>query len=75
MCKGDKKGKYKNADYSDPTYQGEPTDANLKDGPITDRKCTDCICCILFVMFCIFAADIAMKSKGSPEWLTAVYDG
>jgi hypothetical protein len=63
MC-GKKKGKYKNADYGDPSYQGEPTDANLKDGPIEKRKCTDVICCIMFIAFCVFAVNIARTSVG-----------
>jgi len=55
MCGGDKKGKYKNADYSDPTYKGEPCDEALKDGPIEKRHCTDMICCIIFIVYVVYA--------------------
>lgn len=43
--------KYKGADYSDPSYEGPPSDPKLKDGPIADRSCTDIICCFVFIAF------------------------
>jgi hypothetical protein len=55
MCGGGKSDKYKGADYSDPNYTGPGTDPKLKDGPIGKRKCTDVICCIIFIVFVVFA--------------------
>lgn len=61
MCCGDKdseetksrKANYRNADYSDPNYEGEPTDDALKNGPYENRSCTDICCCIIFIAFCV----------------------
>jgi solute carrier family 44 (choline transporter-like protein), member 2/4/5 len=37
--------------FMDPNYKGEPLNPQLADGPVMNRGCTDCLCCILFVAF------------------------
>lgn len=41
---------------------------NMKNGPIENRSCTDCLCCLIFVVFFVAmgAASIYGYSKGNP---------
>ena len=62
-CGGDedneRNNNYKNADYSDPNYEGEPTDERLADGPLEERHCTDVLCCLIFIAFWVVLAVVA----------------
>ena len=49
-----------NANYGDPNYQGEPTDVKLAQGPVEERHCTDILCCMIFVAYCVVMVYIAM---------------
>ena len=72
-----RKSGYNNDRLSDPTYEGEKTDEKYKEGPVEDRHCTDILCCILFIGFCVGMVYIAMDglSNGKTKYLGAVYDG
>jgi len=67
MCCGEKdsekvkarKQKYRDADYADPNYEGEPTDNALADGPYTKRSCTDVCCCMIFIAYMVGMVYIA----------------
>ena len=37
--------------YLDPDYKGEPLNEKLADGPVENRGCTDCLCCLIFTSF------------------------
>ena len=50
----------------------------FKNGPVDDdsRKCRDCICCIIFIVFflaCVFVGYLGF-AKGNPKSLLYVYD-
>jgi hypothetical protein len=61
---------------SDPSYKGEKTHPRLKDGPLEQRGCTDCLCLLFFAGF--WAGMIALAgygfTQGHPEALAAPYD-
>ena len=62
--------------YLDPEYKGDPLDDKLADGPIENRGCTDCLCCIIFVAFIIawFAIGFYGFANGDPLLLTYPFD-
>lgn len=62
--------------YLDPNYKGEPLDDKLADGPVMDRGCTDCLCCIIFTAFILawFAIGFYGFSNGDPLLLTYPFD-
>ena len=62
--------------HHDGDYKGEPLDEKLRDGPIEHRGCTDCICCLSFLLFLIawFACGIYGFANGDPYLLTYLYD-
>lgn len=64
-----------------------PTEANmgsgeevspeyLKDGPVVNRKCTDCLCCMFFFLFAVGwgMCGVTGYLRGDPEILTYPYD-
>ena len=59
MCGGGDNDKYKDKDFQDPTYEGEPTDEKFAEGPLEDRHCTDILCCFIFIAFWFLMAYIA----------------
>ncbi|CAD8120069.1 unnamed protein product [Paramecium sonneborni] len=56
--------------------QAKPIDSRLMNGPLSDRHCTDIICCLLFIASFIFMWYIAITgySLGKPERILAAYD-
>jgi len=60
----------------DPHYKGELTPKHLRDGPLTERKCTDLLCLLRFGVFWfgMISVGITAISKGDPMALTNVYD-
>jgi solute carrier family 44 (choline transporter-like protein), member 2/4/5 len=62
--------------YLDPDYKGEPLDDKLADGPVENRGCTDCLCCLLFVAFVAawFTIGIYGFANGDPLLLTYPFD-
>lgn len=60
----------------DPEYKGEPLPDELLNGPVENRRCTDIICCILFLAFVVawFVCGFYGFSNGDPMILTYPYD-
>lgn len=65
-------------DYKEqnPQYMGQPFDIVLADGPREDRKCRDCLCLILYLVFWagLIVVAIFAFSKGNPQLLAAPFD-
>ena len=59
-----------------PGFEVVPPDSRLENGPIGERGCTDCICCLIFVVFVIgmFYISIYAFSMGKPSQLARTYD-
>ena len=72
----ERKNNYRNADYSDPNYEGEPTDPALSEGPYEQRSCTDICCCLIFIAYCVGMGYVAQQgfSNSHPERLLDAYD-
>lgn len=62
--------------YLDPNYKGEPLDNKLADGPVENRGCTDCLCCLIFTAFigAWFAIGFYGFANGDPLLLTYPFD-
>ena len=62
--------------YLDPDYKGEPLNEKLADGPVENRGCTDCLCCLIFTSFVLawFAIGFYGFSNGDPMLLTYPFD-
>lgn len=62
--------------YLDPDYKGEKLPEELNNGPLENRRCTDCLCCIVFTAFVIawVAVGIVGFSEGDPTLLTYPID-
>ena len=62
--------------YMDPDYKGEPLNDNLGDGPVENRGCTDCLCCLIFTAFILawFAIGFYGFANGDPILLTYPFD-
>ena len=60
----------------DPDFKGEPLDDRLANGPLENRRCTDCLCCLIFVAFviCWIGAGLYGYSRGDPKLLTYPFD-
>jgi hypothetical protein len=60
----------------DPDYKGEKLPDSLKDGPATDRHCTDILCCLVFLAFLVamFVCGIYGFANGDPLLLTYPFD-
>lgn len=54
----------------------EKTDKELAAGPKKDRGCTDILCLLLFIIFSVGCAGVAIYAfqNGDPEKLTIPYD-
>jgi solute carrier family 44 protein 1 (choline transporter-like protein) len=52
-------------------------DEELKKGPLFQRKCTDCLCLMIFFAFCGGLGFITFYgyTKGDPELLLSPIDG
>ena len=50
---------YAKADLRDPGYTGEKMDDRIRNGPLEERHCTDCICCLIFVGYLVLMCFIA----------------
>lgn len=50
---------------------------NLKNGPISDRRLTDCFCCLFFIAFCIglVAVNIIGWMNGQPANIVVGWSG
>jgi hypothetical protein len=46
---GETKSEYKGKLAVDPDYKGEKLPDELKEGPVTNRHCTDILCCLIFI--------------------------
>lgn len=53
-----------------------PISEEIRDGPLKNRKCTDCFMCLVFAIFliCMFAVGIAGFSQGDPNILMYPHD-
>lgn len=62
--------------YLDPNYKGEPLPDELSNGPVQNRRCTDCLCCLVFVAFIVawIICGIVGFSEGEPQLLTYPFD-
>lgn len=60
----------------DPQYKGEGLERELASGPVEQRKCRDCFCCLLYVAFWIAMIAIAAYAfaNGNPKLLAAPFD-
>jgi hypothetical protein len=60
----------------DQEYKGEPLDAELANGPMTKRSCTDPLCCLIFIAFIAGMIGIAgyALTKGNPTLIGRGYD-
>lgn len=63
-------------DYKNPDYKGEEMPEELANGPVENRKCTDILCCLIFLAFIIawFICGFYGFSHGNPALLTHPYD-
>lgn len=48
----------------------------LANGPVMKRNCTDCICCVIFLMFCVGMVGTALFGfiNGDPYMLLTAWD-
>ena len=75
--KNDKKDTRSNLEkYKDPDYKGEELPDEIENGPVENRKCTDVLCCLIFLAFIIawFICGFYGFSNGDPTLLTYPYD-
>ncbi len=76
--KKDKKDKKSSSSKrKDPNWKGKITSKKLKDGPLEERKCTDILCFLLFVVFWFGVGLIAVKCYQGVDdvmSITYVYD-
>jgi hypothetical protein len=61
---------------SDDEYKGELTSKRLIAGPLTERRCTDILCIIVFFIFWFNLGLIGLHAlvKGDPAAYTHPYD-
>jgi solute carrier family 44 (choline transporter-like protein), member 2/4/5 len=73
MSKQDDKSNNK---HLDPNYKGEELPDELENGPIENRKCTDVLCCLIFIGFIIawLVCGFYGFANGNPALLTYPYD-
>ena len=64
------------AKVQDVEFKGEPPSEELANGPIEKRKCTDILCCLIFVAFWVgfFIITIISLTEGHPETIGRGYD-
>lgn len=64
------------ADSSSNKETYEVTGSNLKNGPLTDRGCTDLLCCLLFTItfVALFGIGIYCFSVGQPKYVYTPMD-
>jgi choline transporter-like protein 2/4/5 len=57
-------------------YKGEPLEAELANGPMEKRSCTDPLCCLFFVAFLcgMIGVSAYSLSKGNPSLIGRGYD-
>lgn len=69
-------GKMKDSKYLQEDYAGEPMPAELINGPVENRKCTDFLCCIIFFVFLVTwgICGYAGFVEGNPKLLTYPFD-
>lgn len=73
---GNKGGGKSNRKYKlDDEIEAE-VDQELENGPIYDRSCTDCLCCLLFIAFCCGMVGSAYYGyqNGNPTLLLSPFD-
>jgi len=68
----DKEYKYKE---NNPEYKGNKMEREIK-GPVDERKFTDCLFCLFFVMFWLFLIVISVMGfkNGDPVRLASPFD-
>lgn len=45
------------------------TPSEYRNGPLAERSCTDCLCCVIFSIFVVLSVGIAVSAllKGNPS--------
>ena len=63
-------------DHRNPDYKGEELPDDLADGPLENRRCTDILCCLIFLAFLIAWVICGFYgfSNGNPALLTHPFD-